>query len=220
MYRCIQVGVRRVQYLVMQQTKFPFLLNKQLSKKDSIALFAAFPFKPARFYCLPKIHKPVNADGTVKGRPIVSCIDYCTSPASKFIDHHIKDVVECHADTVLRDTSQLIDSLVNITFPPDCRLITADVSSLYTNMDWESTLAAMNTFLSEFDHPLCSLLVDLTKLVLENNFYFKDHVYHQQYGMAMGTPMAVNVANMFLYVSERKSVANFKDYVPFLPFCR
>ena len=32
----------------------------------------------------------------------------------------------------------------------------------------------------------------------QNYFVFKNTVYHQEFGMAMGTPMAVNIANAFL----------------------
>ena len=47
-----------------------------LTSKDIEALFTHFPFKPATFYMLPKLHKPVGPCG-LKGRRIVSCINYC-----------------------------------------------------------------------------------------------------------------------------------------------
>jgi len=57
-----------------------------LAEKDCTAMFSKFPFKPAKFYLLPKLHKPLGPCG-LKGRPIVSCINYCTSPASRFVGY-------------------------------------------------------------------------------------------------------------------------------------
>jgi len=187
-----------------------------LSPKDIIAMFSCFPFSPAKFYLLPKLHKPVGPHGP-KGRPIVSCIGYCTSPASRFIDYHLRAVLSSLEDsTILKDTTMLTNALNNSSFSNDALLITADVESLYTNMNWNDTVSAINTLLLEADHVLHHLIIDLLKFVLENNYFTFDNVlYHQQYGMAMGTPMAVNVANAFLYVHERNSIATFRQSMYF-----
>ena len=186
-----------------------------LKERDIAALFASFPFKPAPFYTLPKIHKAPGPCG-IKGRPIVSCIGYCTSQASRFIDHHIQEVVRQSADTVLRDTNQLVQTLLDTTYPANCKILTADVESLYTNMEWGATISAINLLLSEAGHPLRRLLVDLVRFVLENNYLiFQTHIYHQEFGMAMGTPMAVNIANAFLFVHERQAVALFQASLKF-----
>lgn len=182
-----------------------------LSQKDILAMFSCFPFKPAKLYLLPKLHKPLGPHGP-KGRPIVSCIGYCTSPASKFIDHHLRAVLSSLEDsTILKDTAMLTSVLSKSDFRNDAMLATADVESLYTNMNWEDTVSAINTLLLEAKHKLHYLLIDLLKFVLENNYFtFNDNLYLQEYGMAMGTPMAVNVANAFLYVHERNSIAMFR----------
>lgn len=185
-----------------------------LCPKDIHALFASFPFHPAKFYMLPKLHKPPGPFGP-KGRPIVSCINYCTSPASRFVDFHLKSLLNsCDAHSVLKDTNDLTSLLQSSTWPNDAKVVTADVESLYTNMNWADTLHAVKLLLSENNHPLEALLVDLVQFVLENNYFsFDNVVYHQEFGMAMGTPMAVNVANAFLYVSERNTVETFKSSI-------
>ena len=55
-------------------------------------------------------------------------------------------------------------------------------------MHWPDTIAAVNNFLAEMEHPLRSLIVDLVEFVLDNNhFQFDGKLFHQEFGMAMGT---------------------------------
>ena len=186
-----------------------------LSSNDKIALLANFPFKPAKFYLLPKIHKDPSPNGIIKGRPIVSCIGYCTTPASRLVDHYLcRAFAQTEASTVLQDTHSLTNILAKRDFPEDAMIVTADVVSLYTNMHWSDTISAINDFLVEVEHPLCSLIVDLVEFVLENNYFeFDCKLFHQEFGMAMGTPMAVNIANIFLFMHERKALQSFRSSV-------
>ena len=148
------------------------------------------------------------------GRPIVSCINSCTSPASRFVDFHLKQIFNTLSSTVLIDTCHFTRRLSSSVFPHSCSLVTADVVSLYTNMNLTGTIAAIDSFLLEVNHPLRLLIVELVQFVLENNYFlFQDTIYHQQFGMALGTPMAVNVANAFLYIHEKKSLALFPSTI-------
>ena len=80
-----------------------------LSKKDAISLFTSFPFVPARFYTLPKIHKDPGPFGPV-GRPIVSCVNYCTAPASRFVDFYLKEQLESIVNGVSLSVAKLLDT--------------------------------------------------------------------------------------------------------------
>ena len=180
-----------------------------IDAKDVKGFLSCFPFKPAKFHLLPKLHKTFTAVGQPKCRPIVSSIGYCTSPASRYVDHHLKQYV-CKAETVLSNSTQVINELQKQVSFQDCHFLTADVVSLYTNMSWKCTVGALQTFLEEIHHPLTSLLIDLVNFVLRNNYFvFQDIVYHQTKGMAMGTPMAVNIANLFLFMHERSTLRSF-----------
>ena len=57
-------------------------------------------------------------------------------------------------------------------------------------------------------------MIDLIAFVLENNYFtFENVMYHQEHGMAMGTPMAVNVANAFLFMHEKKTISMFEKSI-------
>ena len=48
-------------------------------------------------------------------------------------------------------------------------------------------------------------LVELAKLILENNFFeFDNNIYRQELGTAIGTRFAPSFANMFMSKLERK----------------
>ena len=183
--------------------------------KDLRSFLSCFPFKPAKFYLLPKLHKTFITEGQPKCRPIVSSIGYCTSPASRYVDFHLKKYSN-KAETVLSNSSQVIDQLRQQPSFQDCVLLTADVESLYTNMCWKRTIDALQVFLEEVQHPQTSFLIDLVNFILTNNYFvFQNNTYHQIKGMAMGTPMAVNVANLFLFIHERSALRSFRHSVKY-----
>ena len=76
-----------------------------------------------------------------------------------------------------------------------------DVNSLYPNIDHEEGAEACYEYLLQYDiSPLMSkLLLRLIYLVLKcNTLSFGSRFFHQIKGTAMGTPMAVNFANLFM----------------------
>ena len=60
-----------------------------------------------------------------------------------------------HAKSVLRDSTHVTADLTNLPSEMlnSVLLLTADVESLYTNMDWKHTVDAVELFLDEIDHP-------------------------------------------------------------------
>lgn len=109
--------------------------------------------------------------------------------------------------TVLRDSSELIQLLENTVLPKfNCFLVTADVVSLYPNVDTKKALVALDLLLWEAQAPKTPLLIQFARLVFENNFLsseFSPNIFHQKFGIAMGTPFAVTAANAFVLSRER-----------------
>ena len=57
-----------------------------------------------------------------------------------------------------------------------------------------------------------ALLIQLTRLIFKNNFLkseFSNDIYHQMFGIAMGTPFAVTAANVFMYHHEREIIEQY-----------
>ena len=98
--------------------------------------------------------------------------------------------------TVLRDSGELIRCLGLIKLPADCLLVKADVSSLYRNIDTKKANTALELLLRE-GKP------QFTRLVFKNNILQSESsldIYHQMYGITIGTPFTVTAANAFVYM--------------------
>ena len=164
---------------------------------------------PAKFYIIPKIHK-----SPIAGRPIAASHSYITRPISILIDELVKPSITM--PTVLRDSGELIQCLEGIKLPANCLLVTADVSSLYPNIDTKKAIIALDLLLREGKVTQTPLLVQLTRLVFENNFLkseFSCDIYHQIHGIAMGTPFAVTAANAFMYYHERDIIELYAQHL-------
>ena len=115
----------------------------------------------ARFYLLPKIHKPGNP-----GRPIVSSNSTPTKNISRFADWFLQPFT-ASLPTNIRDTTDFINRPRKLPLlPPGTLLVTLDVSSLYTNISHEEGITACKEFLNLQDHVIPSTS-DLCHLIHE-----------------------------------------------------
>lgn len=163
-----------------------------------------------RFYGLPKIHKLpnlINFQSKLTLRPIVTSTNWITTAASTVVSELLKPIVS-RLPFILKDSFSFIAEHDNVALPDHCAIITMDVSDLYGSMHHEDVLMKLhelNDWLVEFNQntntPISLIpefCFDLIKIILENNYLsFKDTIFKQKNGMAMGTNMAVLVANAY-----------------------
>lgn len=160
-------------------------------------------------YLLIKCHKP-----KLSGRPIVPSTHWFTSPASVLLDHCLQGIVaSANIPWLVRDTKSFVRELEHISIPlwarDDGILLTADIGSLYTNIDTQLGVSLVNDFLVEqgIDTHRIRMLLDLLKFVMNNSYLtVKGKVYLQIDGTAMGTSCAPIYANIVVYMLERKLV--------------
>ena len=204
-YRRLKVIETRDKLVNSFSHLLPLNSHKFLRSIDNVSS----SFNPAKFYIIPKIHK-----SPIVGRPIAASHSYITRPISIFVDELVKPSIIM--PTVLRDSGELIQCLEKVELPANCLLVTADVSSLYPNIDTKKAIIALDLLLRESKVAQTPLLVQLTRLVFENNFLkseFSNDIYHQTFGIAMGTPFAVTAANAFMYHHERDIVETHSRYI-------
>lgn len=170
------------------------------------------PPRLPEFYILPKLHKD-----PVKGRPIVASHSWCTTPLSIWCAHRLKPVVDA-LPTVLRDTRDLVERLaaLGLASNADVCMSTADVESLYTNIPIDDALHALHDTLGRGLIPLARQdLMSAVSFVLRHNYLaFDGAVYHQVRGLAMGTPLAPPLANIFMAELERRMFTLHPYIVP------
>ena len=89
-----------------------------------------------------------------------------------------------------------------------------DVSSLYPNIDHQEGIDACETALNirTSQSVPTSVLCDLIMTILKcNTLKFGERFFHQIKGTAMGTPMAVNLANLFMGKFETDLVNEYRN---------
>ena len=164
-------------------------------------------------HTLPKIHKPNNP-----GRPIVSACSCPTELVSSFLDHLMAPFVK-DLPSYIKDTKHALLIFRNIRFNNTHKLIfTMDVKSLYTVILHHDGLRALKFFLDKCPKKELSIsvLVRLAELVFTlNNFSFDGEHCQQISGIAMGTKMGPNYANLFVGFVKKKQI--FEQYFDPIP---
>ncbi len=191
-------------------------LRGEISEK-TFNYLAPMQSRTPEFYLLPKIHKPKRPP---PGRPIISANSCPTERISQFVDHFVKPLLP-KIKSYLRDSTDFINSLLALgKVKPGSRLVTWDVTSLYTNISHKLGMAAIKLILEanreSFEMPSNESLLHLLELVLKrNNFQFDGKDYLQVGGTAMGTRVAPSLANFFMAVFEEEHILPKSDKILF-----
>ena len=110
--------------------------------------------------------------------------------------------------TYIKDTNHALNILKQFSFPGNNKfLFTMDITSLYTVIPNNEGLLALKYFFDQrtVEEPSTDTLLRLAELVLTLNcFTFSGEIFKQINGVAMGTKMGPNYANLFVgYVEEQ-----------------
>jgi hypothetical protein len=177
---------------------------KRLTKMATCLLQLEKSAKPGRFYILPKMHKSKLA-----GRPIVASNGTLTYHTSVFLHNALYPTVKYRLPSVCLSNKEIILDLLRIqNLPEEAVILCADVKSLYPSIPIRYGLKKTKEILERFPNHYqiedIELFLDLLEWVLTNNFLnFKDQIYHQIQGTAMGTPVAPTYANIVLAALEQ-----------------
>jgi hypothetical protein len=163
-------------------------------------------------YLLIKVHKPKG----LCGRPIVPCTRWITTPASVLADHLLQEIMrKANIYWLIKDTKSLVNDIEQTILPSsDGIFVTADIASLYTNIDTKLGLNLVREFLSEqkVNEDLAKLIMELIEFVMLNSYLsHQGRIFHQIDGTAMGTAAAPTYANIVVYMLERSIVKEFSE---------
>jgi len=158
------------------------------------------------FYGIPKLHKP-----DIPLRPIVSQINSATYTINKYV-HELLQVAESEIPYLFKDTTAFLNTIEKHKHvQPNTILVTLDVVSLYTNIphheairyicdQYSRTLHLWNRYNIKIIPVSIETLEQLLTFILSNcTFKFNNKFYKQNYGLPMGAPAAVRIANIFMY---------------------
>lgn len=160
--------------------------------------------KVPEFHGLPKVHK-----NPWKLRPIVPSFGWITTATSKVIDHLLQPLLK-HMPWIVNSSKEVIRLIENVKLDPNKKfwIITGDISSFYTNIPPKecSKIAAGLWKLRMGQSKITpSAIRNMIEFVMSANFFkYNNQYYHQQIGLAMGTPCAPVLANIYGGYFERK----------------
>ena len=152
------------------------------------------------FYGLPKVHKP-----NIPLQPIVSACDNPTDQLSNCVTHFIQPLAEI-LFSYIRDSKHFLQPLESLPpLPENSILITADVTSLYTNISHEEGTETVLHYMKLHagtlppDAPSPHTISILLETILKNNnLSFMDKHFLQLVDTVMGTKAASPYANLFM----------------------
>ncbi|CAF3386823.1 unnamed protein product [Rotaria sp. Silwood2] len=158
------------------------------------------------FYGLPKIHKteyPI--------RPIISTIGSFQYELSKYLAKAIKDSSP-QADSYIKDAFEFVKKIKSTILDKEksYMMCSFDVESLYTNVPVEEAINVTLDFMFKptknisipFNREQMKKLLELS--VCDAPFRFQNKIYKQIDGVAMGSPLAPILANLWLQRIEQK----------------
>ena len=183
------------------------VIYEKLSPKDS---------KLGSFRLLAKLHKE-----KLGFRPIINCISHPTSSLSLLIDCILQPFVKSNS-SYIQDSQNLIQKTKNLIFPASSKLFSCDFEGLYSNIDLKHALVVISEFiLANFESRLISTkgFYTILKLVFDYNiFAFGEKFFKQILGIAMGSKSGPSVANIYIWLLEKKFLYIHKPllYVRFI----
>ena len=182
--------------------------------QDDKASGATNESRISKFYLIIKMHKT-----PIAGRPIVSTCASHSAAAARWVDVKLQPIMRKQR-SYIQDSSDLLLTIETTTLPQDITLLTADVESLYPSIPLYEALSKIRTLL--YNDPEWGnnkdtwLLMEILQWVLFNNvFDFGNTSWLQLRGTAMGSPLAVVFANLYLACLESELLASL-DFQPYI----
>ena len=160
---------------------------------------------PARVYGTPKMHKFSSSDSFPKLHPIVSSIGTFNYNLARFLCDLLSPLVP--NDYSCKDTSSFVSQIKNANLSKKF-IVSYDVTSLFTNISLQETIVIAINLIFNHNPNLNITRKELKKLLLfatsQTHFIFNSKFYNQINRVAMGSPLAPVLANIFMGFHEFK----------------
>ena len=160
---------------------------------------------PARIYGSPKMHKFSSSDSFPKFHPIVSSIGTFNYNLAHFLCDLCSPLVP--NDYSCKDTFTFVSQIKNANLSNKI-IVSYDVTSLFTSIPLQETIDIAINVIFNHNPNLNITKKELKKLFLfatsQTQFIFNGKFYNQIDGVAMGSPLAPVLANIFMGFYESK----------------
>ena len=168
---------------------------------------------PGKLYGMCKVHKKDNPM-----RPVVSMIGTPEYQLSKYLDSLIKPNMP--DKFMLYSTDNFLKKLNEFEIRPNDYCVSFDVTSLFTNVPLKQTIQIIADHIYSNEAKLTptfskECFIKLLMIATGGMFIYRDEIFRQTDGVAMGNPLAPTLANFFLGYLEKSQIFNTtSDFYP------
>lgn len=187
--------------------KFQKRIKEEIERSPSIISNQKFKLiimnpQPPQLYSLIKLHKP--------GYPIRPVVSYMSAPAYK-LSAFLIDIIKNHCNFQpkysIKNSSDLINKIQNITVPTNARLISFDVQNLFPSIPPNDTVNLVENLLikNQVNPVIKQEILNLLQICLDQSYFlFEDTFYESKEGLIMGSPLSPLLAEIFMDDLETK----------------
>ena len=162
--------------------------------------------QPPKLYGLPKVHK-----NNVPLRPIVSQINSPTYDLARYVASVLQPLVG-KTPSYVKDSRHFLNTIRSIQLEQNEIMVSFDVQSLFTNVPINECLTVIREKLRK--NSLSEEYIILLEHCLEGNYFLYQGQYYLQIdGVAMGSPVAPVIANIWMEHFEEKALATGPDLI-------
>ena len=162
-----------------------------------------------RFFGLPKVHK-----NNIPVRPIVFSIGSVCYNLARFISDLLSPVVG-KSPHHIQNSQDFVTSIKDLKLDDKEILTSYDVTALFTSVPVDGALEVIKELLQKDDswksrtYLNASQIITLLEFCLTTTYFnFRGHVYQQDHGCAMGLPVSLIIANLYMENFEVKPITS------------
>ena len=188
------------------------LKQKNFFNENEYDKFYPSASSPARIYGTPKMHKFSPSDSFLNLRPIVSSMRTFNYNLARLLCDLLSPLVP--NDYCCKDTFSFVFQIKTANLSKKF-LVSYDVTSLFTNIPLQETIDRAINLIFNHNPNMNITKEELKKLFLfvksQTHFIFNSKFYNQIDGVAIGSPLAPLLANIFMgfYKSKWLNEYNF-----------
>ena len=154
-----------------------------------------------------KLHKP--------GNPVPPVVNNTNAPAhklAKFLTKTLKEYLPLAYQYNVNSTT-LAQDLKQLKLNNNHRLITFDIKDLYVNIPTTETLNIAKSMLdTQNNHNTTQQILQLLHTTLQQNYFtFDNIIYEPTTGIAMGSPLSNDIAEIFLQYHEQSQLKHLME---------
>ena len=147
-------------------------------------------------------------------RPIISTVGSASYKLSKYLVSILTPLVGTISNSNIKNNSDLIMKLNNCKPNYKFKLVSFDVTSLFTKVPIDDLLIYLKPELEKYKETLelsPDIIIDLIKLcVLDLKFVFNEKFYKQKFGLSMGNPLSPVLSNIYMEFFEKNLLTKIK----------